>query len=648
MTLLDPLSAILTGAIAGPILVALYFLKLRRRRVRVASTLLWQRAVQDLQVNEPFRWLRPSLLLFLQLLALALLAIAIGRPAIPGGLSASGRVILLIDRSASMNALDGEGGTTRFDDAIRAASETIEELPRGTSITIVAYAGAPTVLLSATTDRSAAKRALERITPSDQPDNLASAFELLGALTAGQADETESPEEASVILFSDGGYEETGFALTGAELVFRRMGPSESAIHDNLGITAISIAGDFNDPSLTRLFLRLENALDREVGATVIMTGPSGEIGRRGVRVPPNQNGTPGSQSLTFELDRGLIGLVTAWIDRADRLETDNTAHAIIEPARRPRVLLVSPEGENDPSGWVLGDILREMDLEILTRVSADGLPAMLSGGELSAFDLIVFDRVDVPAGVPAPTISFGAALPGWSLETESEDPDRLTSWNRTHPILRGLVLDAVRLTRTVRFVPTETAPPTDELAAGRLGPLMLLLTEGRWNRLGVAFEPTSSNWPLLDISYPLFLVQSVEFLTFDASADGNTPATTDRPATIEAAPGEGELVLQGPITISARLPGGTQPGQSVRLSLGVPERAGVYTDAQERPVLAVNLASSRESGLATRDTLQVAGKPVVAGSLAEGLTEIWHWFVLLATAALTAEWLIFARKMRA
>ena len=88
MTLLDPLSAILTGAIAAPILVVLYFLKLRRRRLRVASTLLWQRAVQDLQVNEPFRWLRPSLLLFLQLLALALLAIAIGRPAIPGGLSA--------------------------------------------------------------------------------------------------------------------------------------------------------------------------------------------------------------------------------------------------------------------------------------------------------------------------------------------------------------------------------------------------------------------------------------------------------------------------------------------------------------------------------------------------------------------------------
>ena len=204
MTLLDPFSAILTGAIAGPILVVLYFLKLRRRRLRVASTLLWQRAVQDLQVNEPFRWLRPSLLLFLQLLALALLAIAIGRPAIPGGLSTSGRVILLIDRSLSMNARDGDGGTTRFDDAIRIAGETLDELDRGASVSIITYAARPEVALASTTDLNAARRALTRLAPTDQPDDLAAALDLVGALTSTGGDESMSPEPASVILHSDG------------------------------------------------------------------------------------------------------------------------------------------------------------------------------------------------------------------------------------------------------------------------------------------------------------------------------------------------------------------------------------------------------------------------------------------------------------
>ena len=73
----------------------------------------------------------------------------------------------------------------------------------------------------------------------------------------------------------------------------------------------------------------------------MILTGPAGEIGRRAVRIPPNAAGTLGSQSLTFELDRGLSGLVTATIDREDRLVADNTASVIITPASMPRVLLM-------------------------------------------------------------------------------------------------------------------------------------------------------------------------------------------------------------------------------------------------------------------------------------------------------------------
>lgn len=648
MTLLDPLSAILTGAIAAPILVVLYFLKLRRRRLRVASTLLWQRAVQDLQVNEPFRWLRPSLLLFLQLFALALLAIAIGRPAIPGGLSASGRVVFLIDRSLSMNALDGDGGTTRFDDAIRIANETLDELDRGTSVSIITYAARPEVVLASTTDLNAVRRALERLTPTDQPDDLASALELVGALTSTGGDETQSPEPASVILLSDGNAEPKDYALTGADLTYRHVGPEESRIHDNLGITAVSIASDFNDPTLTRLFLRLQNALDREVAATVVLNGPSGEIGRRAVRVPASEGSTTGGASLTFELDRGLTGLVTVQINREDRLRADNTASVLITPTNKPRVLLVTPTDGAGETSWVLGDFLDEMDFESLTRRSESALDELLESDELAGYDLAVFDRVDVPAGLPVPTISFGASIPGYRVEREDDGTDRFTAWKRTHPVMRGLVLDGVRIARPAWFAAQDGAPPADELASGRLGPIILLLSEGRWRRLGVAFEPASSNWPLLDISYLLFLVQAVEFFTFETGTLASSLATTSTPATIEATPGEGQLVLEGPVQISVRVPGNTPAGQPVRVSLGIPERAGVYTDARDRPVLAVNTASSRESALATRDTINVAGRPVAAGSMGEGFREIWHWFVLMATGVLTVEWLLFARRMKA
>src|SRR5688572_5629676 len=51
VTLLSPWSALTAAAIAIPLLVLLYFLKLRRQRLTIASTLLSQKSFEDLQVN---------------------------------------------------------------------------------------------------------------------------------------------------------------------------------------------------------------------------------------------------------------------------------------------------------------------------------------------------------------------------------------------------------------------------------------------------------------------------------------------------------------------------------------------------------------------------------------------------------------------
>src|SRR6187401_2945787 len=111
---LSPLIGLVAAGIAVPALLILYFLKLRRRELAVSSTLLWKKAVQDLQVNAPFQRLRRNLLLLLQLLLLFLLLLALSRPVThytPG----AGRIsVLLIDRSASMATKDPDyKGKTR-------------------------------------------------------------------------------------------------------------------------------------------------------------------------------------------------------------------------------------------------------------------------------------------------------------------------------------------------------------------------------------------------------------------------------------------------------------------------------------------------------------------------------------------------------
>src|SRR3989441_6437831 len=101
---LNPLPAILAAAIAVPALLILYFLKLRRREMAVSSTILWRKAIQDLQVNAPFQRLRRNLLLILQLLLLLLLCLALSRPITNYTPGAAKLSVILIDRSASMSA----------------------------------------------------------------------------------------------------------------------------------------------------------------------------------------------------------------------------------------------------------------------------------------------------------------------------------------------------------------------------------------------------------------------------------------------------------------------------------------------------------------------------------------------------------------
>src|SRR2546423_6289535 len=79
MHFFNSLSLIWLAPMAG-LIVLMYILKLRRRDVVVSSTYLWRQVIRDVQANAPFQKLRKNLLLFLQLLAAALIVLAISRP----------------------------------------------------------------------------------------------------------------------------------------------------------------------------------------------------------------------------------------------------------------------------------------------------------------------------------------------------------------------------------------------------------------------------------------------------------------------------------------------------------------------------------------------------------------------------------------
>src|SRR6267142_6462167 len=103
-SLLNVLPAAIAAGIVVPSLLLLYFLKLRRREMPISSTLLWKKAIQDLQVNAPFQRLRKNLLLLLQMLLLLLLALAFARPLMNYTQGAGKLTVTDIDRPAAMSA----------------------------------------------------------------------------------------------------------------------------------------------------------------------------------------------------------------------------------------------------------------------------------------------------------------------------------------------------------------------------------------------------------------------------------------------------------------------------------------------------------------------------------------------------------------
>src|SRR5436190_1728869 len=110
--------------LAVPAIVALWLLRPRRTRLRVPSLLLWPGSPAQRQSARPWQRLRNHPLLWLQVAAAALLALAAARPFVPA--SAAGR-----PRGPAAWVLVGDGGVAFPEDARRPAGTSFRFVPIG-------------------------------------------------------------------------------------------------------------------------------------------------------------------------------------------------------------------------------------------------------------------------------------------------------------------------------------------------------------------------------------------------------------------------------------------------------------------------------------------------------------------------------------
>src|SRR3979409_1398027 len=178
MNFLSPLALVL--GITLPIVVIFYLLKVRRHDEEVSSTFLWNDLIRDLAAHEPLQRLKTSLLLLMQLLALALITFTVARPFSEQVGQKPVQAVLLVDGSASMQAQDVQ--PSRFARAVEAARSTLAGLPENSMATAILVAAHPQVLVAATADRNQVDRALSTAQPSGAAADLREALLLARSL----------------------------------------------------------------------------------------------------------------------------------------------------------------------------------------------------------------------------------------------------------------------------------------------------------------------------------------------------------------------------------------------------------------------------------------------------------------------------------
>jgi len=681
VTFLDPLAGIIAASITLPALTLLYFLKLRRRPVRVSSTLLWTRSVHDLQVNAPFQWIRPSWLLLLQLLAAALLSAALARPAIDVDAPPADRLVIVIDRSASMDAPadPDEPERTRLDEAKERAREVIDRMSQGVALgggeaqaMVIDFAAAPRVRQGFTSDRGRLRAAIDAVRQTDQPGDLGAALRLLEAQmlqTAG--DDGPAPR---IILLTDGGFDRRGAgggaSLGDADVTLVSVGPPPEAPRDNVGVVALSARRDYERPELIRLFARLQSVAETPVDVPVTLTLDGEGVGGRTLRIPAATRDaagapSPGEAAVTFEVESSEGGVIRLSARRPDDLPADDAAALLVGSARAVRILMVESEdlsGAQRFANAELADALSIVADRDVERIDAGAYETLArSAAALARYDLVVFSGVRPDAPPPAPTLSFGAIVPTPGLLVDRSDDAaprsaRFVAWRRTHPLLRNVGLDAVRAVDplALRFPGdrdgSDAAAPNgvsfESLAWGEEGPLIVEIERGPLRRVIVAFPLERSNWPLEGGSFIIFLTHAVERLGLGGAEADARAFTTAESITLRAAADAERVRIEGPVSFET-----TAIGPDGVATIGRLPLVGLYRAENVVPrdqTLGVNLFDPTESAIATRNELIIGGvSKQAAGVGGAAPLEIWAWFVLAALLVATLEWLLFAWRMR-
>ena len=632
MNFLSPTSLLLFG-LALPI-VLLYILKLRRRREPVSTLMFWEQLFREKQTTSLFQKLKHLLSLLLQLLFLTLLVLAIARPQFAFITKAARRIILIIDHSASMNALvssDEEresnrvASNSRLESAKQRALRMVEGLRFMDEMMVISCHAKPTIHSPFTNHQKSLRQAIQSIQPTDINTNLEPALDLAYAVA-------QTKPSAEIVIFSD-------FQVVSEDMLTQLQNPCEEvelhllqvgAASDNVGITQFRVRKSLVNAFDYQTLLTVINASEEEKKCNVELYFNEDLFDVRPYTLAPGESKSEIFSNFTFE-----GGQLKAVLDAADALRTDNVAYAALPKREHIPVLLVT---EENPFLEKALSVDENLDLSVTTPEDYDA--------KATGYHIVIFDRFNPPTlGDGNYVIIYppknSDAPASWKIGAPLETPI-ITDWERTHPILRHVHLENVQIGEAYHVTPPATA---EVLARSFEDPVLFVEVTPNRKIVFAAIDILQSDLPLR-IAFPVIIANTIqwfqgssgieeyhlhtgEVLTWKAHGDG-----TDLPMTVTIT-GPGDRTWKTAVERGEILFDRTEIAGFYTLKIGDNEK-----------MWAVNLADESESHIGV-DT-------AVEGLLAEHVTlsgssllryPPWVYLVFLAAVLSVVEWFLYQRR---
>lgn len=649
-----------------PAIVLMYMFKRKYVDTTVPSHLLWERVLRNLEANRPWQKLQNRLLLWLQLLAAALMVFALMQPFMQVSGGGSAHVVIVADTSGSMSAqiqasAEGEAAS-RLQWMQERMKEYVKNQGRRSEITLLSVGASPMTLVSHESDRTVIEKAVDGLRPYYGQAAYRETLSLASALTREERD-------AEVVIFTDSYWQQDTAPITFQVPVSIEKVQGEVPLNVSIDQFGISPKGETGS-SYGAVAVLSTNAKE-SMTAEVNLYGDEQLLTSKMLELEPGKKLTESFSDLPF------AEVYRLELSQDDGYAADNQSFAFGLGHGSSRVLLLTSgnlflEKALQLSG---AEVTRVALEESKDKTAEDSGSADKEAGKGSTaadvppvpegeFDLLVIDG-DVPEGFKqGKWAELAAKTPLWTIGGEGAKVGNQggRAVLSKHPVTAYVTLSGVYFGTLVEQAPVWGEPVI------KLGnqPIVYAGSENGRPRLSFNFLLQDSDLPLSP-EFPVMVSNALEWMTsgkgsglgrYMAGTQADIPIAADTVAA-KWVPASGLALAGGlPAAEALRNEQGISPVQLV------PEYPGLYAFEQQNEAgeklrfwLAVTADPyeadwSDDQGPAVSQAApnsdeSEAGEHAGASGgneTANGAGSLMPWLAVLALAVIAAEWGVYQR----